>query len=156
MANETDKQGNKKVYMQLFKGLIDQAFSASTDVMLQGGEKLLDDQAVAKCIEDKKILPYIYLTGLLNMLGRDINSENMSKVLTGMGMNPDQKLIDVILKADNENGVIYVYSIYFLVILGRERNRKNVMDLVNSLGIKANPTFAKNALNFYNKKYGEK
>lgn len=150
---ENKRENNKKTYMKLFKGLIDQISSASSDVMLDGAQTLLDDEEVAKYIESNKIQPYIYLSGLLNLLGRDINSENISKVLNGIGVKPDEKLINALLSANNENGVIYVYSIYFLVILGKEHNVKNIMGLVNSLGIKPNEAFAKRALDFYNGKY---
>lgn len=149
-------EANKEIYMQLFKSLINEISSSSSDVLLNGAEKLLDNDTVAKYVVDRKIQPYLYLSGMLNLLGRDIDAENISKVLKGIGIEPDGKIIEALLNANNENGVIYVYSIYFLLILGRERTTKNIMDLVSSLGAKPNEVFAQNALDFYNKKYGEK
>ncbi len=148
-------ENNRKIYMQLFKGLIGQITSASTDVLLNGAQKLLDDETVAQYIKENKMQPYIYLSGMLNLLGRELNSENISKVLIGIGIQPDSNLIDALLSANNENGVIYVYSIYFLVILGREQSVKNIMDVVKSLGATPNETFAQNAFDLYNKKYSE-
>ncbi len=143
-------------YIRLFKGLLDEITESAEEVMLAGARKLLDDPGVEKYIADKKVQPYVYLSGLLNLLGRDINADNMRKVLKGINIEPDDSAIDTLLKADYENGVIYIYAIYFLEILGKEHSMKNVTDLVGALGILPNETFAQNALDRYNRRYGEK
>lgn len=153
-ANE--QKNDKETYMQLFKGLIDEISEASEKALLAGGRKLLDDALVEKSLSNKKMLTYVYLSGLLNLLGREINPDNMRKVLKGIGAVPDSNIINAIVNANSENGVIYVYSTYFLAILGRDISVKNIMDLVASLGVTPNREFAQNALNLYNRQYGKK
>jgi len=136
------EESKKKIYMQLFKSIIEQISTVSSDVLLDGAGKLLDDETVIKHINEKKIQPYLYLSGFLNLLGRDINTENMSKVLNAIGIKPDEKLMNVLLDVNNENVVIYVYSIYFLVILGKEHCIKNIVKLVGSLGVNADEALA--------------
>lgn len=157
MGSDADKQkSDKETYMRLFKGLLDEIADSSEEVLLVGGKKLLDDDAIVKRLSDKKTLSYVYLSGFLNLLGREINRENMHSVMKGIGVNPDPKTIDAIVNANNENGVMYVYSVYFLAILGKELNTKNIMDLVSSLGVEPNEEFAQNALEMYKRRYGKK
>ncbi|HUC38516.1 MAG TPA: hypothetical protein VL944_00085 [Candidatus Acidoferrum sp.] len=149
-------ENDNEAYMHLFKALLDELSSASTDVVLAGGKKLLDDRSVAENLAARKIQPYLYLSGFLNLLGREISVKNISKIMKSIGMKPDRKLIDSIINADNENGVVYIYSVYLLTALGLECSIKNVTGIVHSLGVKPNALFVQNALDLYNMKYGKK
>lgn len=152
-GNESQGQ---EIYLKLFKGMLDEISGASTDVLVEGANDLLSDGQVRKYFASKRIQPYVYLSGLLNLLGRDMTRENMSNALKSVGITPDEDMIETVLNANNENGVMYIYSIYFLVILGKEPNVKNICDLVKSLGATPNQTLARKELGIYNKKYEKK
>jgi ribosomal protein L12E/L44/L45/RPP1/RPP2 len=152
-----DKKIDKETYMALFKGLLGEITSSSEEALLVGGKKILDDPNAEKYFADNRTIVYIYLSGLLNLLGREINTENMGTVLKGIGAEANTEIMNVIVNANKENAVIYIYSAYFLVMLGKELNIKNVVDLVRSLGeVAPNEAFAKNAIDVYNRRYGEK
>ncbi|HUB92362.1 MAG TPA: hypothetical protein VL945_00195 [Candidatus Saccharimonadales bacterium] len=152
MAKEEDQQ----IYLGLFKGILGELSAASTDVLLNGARDLLTDDEVKKYFEQKKIQPYVYLSGLLNLLGREMTEENMSTVIKSVGIAPDKQMISALLNANNENGVIYMYAIYFLAILGKDRNVKNICDLVKALGVEPNQALARKELDLAGKRLEKK
>lgn len=150
------KDPDGEIYINLFKGMLDEIAASSTEVLLNGARDLLADRDVKEYLEYKKIQPYVYLSGLLNLLGREMSRENMARILKAVGIEPDSKMMTTLLKANDENGVAYVYAVYFLVILGKEPNVKNVCDLIGALGLKPNQALARKELDLYNSRYSKK
>jgi ribosomal protein L12E/L44/L45/RPP1/RPP2 len=148
-----DKKLGKDVYVTLFKSIIGEVLNLSSTALLIGGTKYLEDKEIEEYMTDNKVQAYMYISGFLNLLGRDISRDNMCKVLKSIDINPDTKTIDALLQVNSENDVIYIYSIYLLNVLGKQTNIKNIMSIVGSLGIKPNEAYAENALELYNNRY---
>lgn len=116
------------------KALLVSLFDTTQRLMLYGFEHTLKDKDIALHIQDG-MMQYIHAEAFLSFAGREITEEGIAAVVSSMGIEPDMKLIGLLVHSSPKSHLIYVYAYYLLVAEGREVNEKSICKVVESVGI---------------------
>lgn len=127
--------------------IINAVTTTSQEVFIQELGKIMSDKNSVEFL-NKHGMPYLYAAGLLSFAGRDINIENMSKVMNAIGAKPD--FLDMFLVSKIKSHLIYVYAFYYLLANGRETFEEGVAKVVEALGVKVDAATLKESLDYIN------
>ncbi len=87
---------------------------------------------------DESIMPYLYAAGFLSFAGREIDSDNVKRIVKSIGIEPDERYISALMSVKIESHLIYVYAFYYLIANGKQASEDNISKVVKSLGIEPN------------------
>ncbi len=118
------------------KALLVSLSDTTQKLMLYGFDSTLKNKEVAGHIKDG-IMQYIHVEAFLSFAGREITRENVENVAISLGMEPDEKLIDLIIQSSPKSHLIYIYAYYLLVAEGKEVTAQNICKVVESVGLVA-------------------
>lgn len=119
---------------QALIAIIKSLTSASESVLIDQLGKGMKSAEVRSHIKDG-ILPYVYAAGFLSFAGREIDRDNLSKVIKAIGITPNNAFIDALHNAGIKSHLIYVYAFYFLVANGKETSEENMSAVISALGL---------------------
>jgi len=114
---------------------------------LTGSEKSLVESEFKRIISSpsvkgsvKVVVPYLYAAAFLSFSGREINEENLSKVMKVADITPSERIIGLLLSSNLRSHLPYLYAYYFLLALGKHGSASEIVNMVDSLGIQADKT----------------
>lgn len=116
------------------EAIVEAVGNSSTNIVMREFEKAMRNETVKAHIKDG-IISYLYAAGFLSFTSREINRENMAKVLNAIGVKPNYALIDVVLQSGVKNHLIYVHVAYYLLANGMERTEENVKKVMKAIGM---------------------
>ena len=145
--------GKSEDYLSFFKSMVTNINSASTDVLFLSLGELLNNPKIKAKLGDHLIQRYIYAVGLLSFTSREVTRENVKSVLITVGEEPDDRLLDVLFSAKPEGHLIYLYSLFFLLVMGQKPDAAGLARLVKALGVPPNLEAAEQVLTLFNQKY---
>ncbi|MDE1823426.1 MAG: hypothetical protein KGI00_04100 [Candidatus Micrarchaeota archaeon] len=118
------------------EAIVEAVSNSSVDVVTSELAKTMRDERVRAHMKDG-IIAYLYAAGFLSFAGREINRENLSKVVSAIGIRPNDALIDIVIGAGVKNHLVYVYAFYYLLANGLERSDENIRKVMNAIGMEA-------------------
>ncbi len=116
------------------KALLVSLSDTTQRLMLYGFDSTLKNKEVTGHIKDG-IMQYIHVEAFLSFAGREITKENVENVIRSLGMEPDEKLIDLLVRSSPKSHLIYVYAYYLLVAEGSDVTAQNICKVVDAVGI---------------------
>jgi ribosomal protein L12E/L44/L45/RPP1/RPP2 len=132
-------------------GIVLESSESATKAVLQKLMCLLNNKNISKHLD--KMFPYLYTAGFLAFAGREINGENISKVLHSVGMKPHEDIEKMLLSTCNiKNCLIDIYACYFLMVMGSEVNEENLLKVLGAIKAPQNKAAAREVMVMYNKR----
>ena len=148
MDNTTLTGDDKKAFIRLALGAKNLSNNMASLVISETVAGLSNEGA--KSHISPRMIPYIAAVGSLAFLGRDIDSENISKLLSAAGVSIDEELMDATIAMHFKNRLIYLISLYFLLVVGREPTNEGVINIVRALGAQPDAKIAASTVQFFN------
>ena len=103
----------------------------------------------------EEMAPYIGTVFFLSFIGKEVNYENIRKVLLGLDVEPKNRFMEFIADIDLKNNVVaYGPAILFLKLNNLEINTLNIVNVVKAMGYSPDPSTAKHVFELY-KEYAE-
>ncbi len=121
--------------------LIKAVFATSEQLTMLSMNLALKNKEFVSHLHDG-IVRYLYAALLLSFVGKDINGKNLVGVIKSLGVEPNQKFIDILLGTNVEghpvfiSTLVYVYAYYYLLANGVEVTEQKIMELVEAIGVK--------------------
>ncbi|MDE1825866.1 MAG: hypothetical protein KGH61_05190 [Candidatus Micrarchaeota archaeon] len=139
------------------------AFSATIDNIAEMIKNLLMLE-LKKTLEEKQvrvhvkegIALYIYTAGFLSLAGREVTRYNLSKFASLLGSEPDEQLIDVLLKSGVKSHLAYLYAYYFLLTSGKDASIDQILQVMQLLDLPADRARAAEAIRFVDSQLGRR
>lgn len=153
MPDDIDDTDATEDYLSFFRSIVTNINTASADILFASLGDILANQDIRAHLADHTIQKYIYVVGLLSFTGREITKDNVKSILITLGEQPDNELLDVLFGAKPEGHLIYLYSIYLILVMGQKPETQVITRLVKALGITPNPETAEKVLELFNEKY---
>ncbi len=121
----------------------------SSKIIITELEQLLMSPEIIKNAPNG-IMTYVYAAGFLSFSGREINKKNMHSVVSALGIEPNERLIGVILSPELniKSHLIYVYGFYFLLVNGVIPTEDDIIKIVSSVGEKGDRQTASEVCDF--------
>jgi ribosomal protein L12E/L44/L45/RPP1/RPP2 len=138
------------VISETLKAVIGAISSSSEQLLMSGLDKALKNEDFIAHLNDG-IVRYLYAAAFLSFAGKEITKENLTKVITSLEVEPNDKFMEIILATKFKSHLAYVYTYYFLLVNGMAVTEKKLIDTAKSLGIKANHETAAEVLKFVQK-----
>ncbi len=132
---------------EAIEAILSDICAVSDKIIMRNLSKVLKDKEVDELIRDG-IMPYIYAAGFLSFSGRDINQDNLARMIRSIGLIPDGRIIILFLNSGVRSHLIYLYSFYFLLANGVEPSREKIAAVVGSLGMDVDPIALDDVLGF--------
>ena len=113
--------------------------SAANDLSLRVMERAIQMVVGNKEVSSrlhKGMRPYLHVAGFLSLVGREINKENITKVMVALGITPSKEMIDALLSTGVKSTLPYINTFYLLLANGNEINESNMAAVIKSLGMK--------------------
>ncbi len=104
---------------------------------------------------DKGMTPYIAAAGALAFSGKEINDEGIGKLLTAVGITPNQNFLSALGKLRYTNELVYITALQYLKLNGRPEGISGVMDVVRSLDVPPDQRLAGYVIE-YSHEYGSR
>ncbi len=141
---------NSSVYSSIAVDTMSAILEALTDseksLMTSEFKRVITDPEVSDHL--KETLPYLYIGAFLSLAGREINTSNISKVLSAVGIGQDTVAETLLMKADIKTHLPYLYAYYFLLALGKESTEEEVLGVIESIGISADKERVREVFSF--------
>ncbi len=119
------------------KAIINSVATSSQNEMLIGLRSALEDKEIIDNTENG-IMQYLYAAGFLSFAGREITKESLAATLGAIGIQSDEKLLDIIMRSGISSHLVYIYAYYFLVANGKDPAGENIAKVVEAIGVSAN------------------
>lgn len=132
------------------KAVIQAISSTTARVMEAEFERIVSDEDVRAHI--KQLMPYLFAAGLLSYSGREINEENLEKVLGVLDLPLNERAVVLLFDASIGSHLIYIYAYYFLMAFGKAGTESEILNIVESLGMKPDATRMREVLTFLRSK----
>ncbi len=116
------------------KALLGSLNSTTEKIVMSEFRRALADKELSSHI-NSGVMQYLYAAGFLSYCAKEINRENLKKVISAMGSVPDDKMIDIVLKLDMKSHLVYVYAYYFLVANGKDISEPRISELIEAIGM---------------------
>lgn len=129
------------------KAIINSVAISSQNAMLIELKNVLGDKEITENVE-KGVMQYLYAAGFLGFAGREITKDSLGKTLSAIGVSPDEKLLDIVIRSGIKNHLVYIYAYYFLVANGKDPNAQSIGKVVEAIGMPAEGERIKEALSF--------
>jgi ribosomal protein L12E/L44/L45/RPP1/RPP2 len=114
--------------------IISAAFNLCLIVMKAGIERVVENKEVSSHLHDG-IRPYLHVVGFLDLMGREINEENITKVVVGLGMKPSKEMMGILISAGVPSDLMYINTFYLLLANGKDINEQSIAGVIKALGI---------------------
>jgi ribosomal protein L12E/L44/L45/RPP1/RPP2 len=138
-----------KTKRTVLEAIINSLSESTNKYMLEEFEKLLSNKDIKS--NPGKLMPYIYAATLLSLTGREIDQENLSKVLLVIGVNLDKNVLEILAKANVRSHIPYLDAYYFLIASGKLGTEQEILDVIKALGLTPDKTRIIDILSFLNK-----
>ncbi len=139
-----------EVYKQLSSGVIELADTMSELVLKELDKGLRNKEVQAHM--GPEILPYIGAIGNLAFSGRDMDTGNISKLLLSVGVTPREDMLKLITSLRFRNHLIYVISLYFIIICKREPSMDYLIRVVRAMDVSPDALVAGYVIAYYKMK----
>ena len=98
----------------------------------------------------EEMAPYIGAVFFLSFIGKEVNYENVRKVLLGLDVEPENRFMEFIADIDLRNNVVaYGPAILFLKLNNVEINTLNIVNVIKAMGYSPDPSTAKHVFELY-------
>ena len=115
------------------RAIVNRISEISMQVLTNELEELLECKDVNENIPNGVML-YIYVAAFLNFSARPINKENISNVVKSLGVEPNEKMIMVLVDNNMRSHLIYVYATYLLLAVGIMPEKESIKKVVEAIG----------------------
>lgn len=123
----------KNVKFEALKVIVETTAATSSRLIISEFQQTIQNREIVSNISG--LMPYLYAAGFLSFAAREINEQNMSDILTSIGIKPNPELIKVVLDIGIKSHLVYVYAFYFLLANGIDTSDDNILNVVKSLGL---------------------
>ncbi|MDE1856854.1 MAG: hypothetical protein KGH98_02085 [Candidatus Micrarchaeota archaeon] len=148
MEEEQDPfEGAEKIEHQTVETLVKAMLNTSYGLLMHSFDTMMSDKVVGEDFK-KGIISYIYTTGFLSFCGREINKENVMKMLRLVDVEPDEKMIDDLLHFGVKSTLVYGYVYYYLIANGVHPTEERMSSVIEALGLKPDPERIRYVLQF--------
>ncbi|MDE1868839.1 MAG: hypothetical protein KGH60_02635 [Candidatus Micrarchaeota archaeon] len=134
VSSDDSDQLKEDVGYSTLRAVVKAATDASVALAMKGFETVFKSDEVRANI-DKGIMTYFYAAGILSFCGREINRENITRILEAIDIEPNNVLTDVLLKTGLKSHIVYAYAYYYLLINGKSTTDANIMRVIDALGL---------------------
>ncbi len=134
-AAANDEEVYSAIALDTMSAVIDALTNSEKSLLETEFKRVMSTPDVKKRI--KEIVPYLYVGAFLSLSGREISQENITKVLSAVGISPNDGIETLLEKAALRTHLPYLYAYYFLLALGKESTEDEILNIVNSIGITA-------------------
>ncbi len=100
-------------------------------------QKALSNEDVRSHVKDG-VMSVLFAAAFLSFAGREITKESLTNVLKVIHLEPNPKMVDLVLGAGIKNHLIYAYAYYFILVNGLDATESEIADVVGVLGLSAN------------------
>lgn len=110
--------------------------SSSTLVAMESGIcKILESKRVSSRLH-KGIRPYLHTAGFVDLIGKEINEENLRDIVGALGVKPSKEMIEAVLSTGVKSHVLYINTFYLLLANGKEIDDASMSAVIKALGMK--------------------
>ena len=130
-----------------FSATIDTVTEMVKSLLMLELKKTLEQKQVAEQVKEG-IAVYIYTAGFLSLAGREVTRYNLSKFVSLLGSEPNEQLIEVLLKSGVKSHLAYIYAYYFLLTSGKDASIDQILQVMQLLDLPADRARAAEAIRF--------
>ena len=117
----------------------------------------ISTRELTKAMENKNIQdisksdlsPYLAAVFTLAFTGKDIDKENISRLIKSLGLIPRTEILEKLSSVHFKNNLIYAAAVYFLFLSNRELNVENIMVTIRALELHPDSEIAGYVLTLY-------
>jgi ribosomal protein L12E/L44/L45/RPP1/RPP2 len=132
--------------IEAFKAIVSALTDSTKDFAEAEFKRIVETEEVKGKV--KETMPYIYAAAFLSFAGREINEENLAKVLKVVGISADKKIVKLLFSAKVKCHFPYIYAYYFLLALGKAGSEEQILKIVDSIGLRTDKDRVNDVLNF--------
>ena len=93
--------------------------------------------------------PYLAAAFTLAFTGKDIDKENISRLIRSLGLIPRTEILEKLSSVHFKNNLIYAAAVYFLFLSNKELNVENIMVTIRALELHPDSEIAGYVLTLY-------
>jgi ribosomal protein L12E/L44/L45/RPP1/RPP2 len=148
---ELNREGpDRKFFRRFYLGMLDLSHSMAELAARELNNTL--EACADKITASPSMLPYIGAIGVLAFTGRVMTPDNIGRVVSSLGITPDDKTLADITPPRFKNPVIYLISLYYLYGIEHRIDAESISRVAAALGVDPDPMMSEYVLAYYKAK----
>lgn len=137
-----------KAAFDKFRGIVLEFSSLMSDFFIQELDTTLKNNPKFDTM-DPEIYNYLWTLSTLSFAGRDVDKEDVKKLISAVGFKPNDVMLDAIVSLRFRNKLVYIISLYYLISVDAKPTLENVLATAKAMEAIPDAHVAQQAIDYY-------